>query len=428
MHAMIGPSCAVADVRGDKATVWSGSQAPFITRNGVARLLGVPEHNVHFIYTEGSGCYGRLEPDDAPEDAALLSRAVGKPVRVQWMRADEHAWEPKGPPQLISIRSGIDAQGNVLAWEYNERTLALDRCAPLSHACFAANRHQAGRERHLSRRQRRRSLQFRKPQSSRLGHSRGSCRRIRCAPAICARLTARRAASPPNRKWTKWPRQPKADPVEYRLRHLSGPDSKRVVDVLNAVTKQAQWQARPSHSQTASGNVVAGRGLALSGLAGTVVAQVADIEIDKTSGHITVKKITVAHDCGIIVNPDGLRNQIEGNVVQGASRSLMEEVDFDANGVKRSGLVELPHHPLQPSSRCGDCADQPEELEPMGAGEAASIATGAAIAQRRLRRNRRAPARSALHAGARASRAAKRQGLRRRREAVFGSFLHVFDR
>ena len=172
----------------------------------------------------------------------------------------------------------------------------------------------------------------------------------------------------------------KADPVEYRLRHLSGPDSKRVVDVLNAVTKQAQWQARPAHSQTASGNVVAGRGLALSGLAGTVVAQVADIEIDKTSGHITVKKITVAHDCGIIVNPDGLRNQIEGNVVQGASRSLMEEVDFDANGVKD---LDWSSYPIIRFSQVPDVEIvliNREELEPMGAGEAASIATGAAIA------------------------------------------------
>ncbi len=123
MHAMIGPSCAVADVRGDRATIWSGSQAPFITRNGVARLLGLREQNVHFIYLEASGCYGRLEPDDAPEDAALMSRATGRPVRVQWMREDENAWEPKGPPQLISIRSGLDMQGKVAAWEYAERTL-----------------------------------------------------------------------------------------------------------------------------------------------------------------------------------------------------------------------------------------------------------------------------------------------------------------
>ena len=123
MHGMIGPSCAVADVQGNKATVWSGSQAPFITRNGIARLLGIARSDVHFIYCEGSGCFGRLEPDDAPEDAALMSQAVGRPVRVQWMREDEHGWEPKGPPQLITIRSGVDAQGNVTTWEYVEHTM-----------------------------------------------------------------------------------------------------------------------------------------------------------------------------------------------------------------------------------------------------------------------------------------------------------------
>ncbi len=379
MHAMIGPSCSVADVRGDKATVWSGSQAPFITRNGVARLLGVPEHNVHFIYTEGSGCYGRLEPDDAPEDAALLSRAVGKPVRVQWMRADENAWEPKGPPQLISIRSGIDAQGNVLAWEYNERTLPWTdaRLSPMLASRQTGIKPDVngiflgGNDGAPYNFENRKAVVsavpwIMSPNPLRTCNLRAPYSQARCF-ATESQMDEMASAA-------------KADPVEYRLRHLSGPDSKRVVDVLNAVTKQAQWQARPAHSQTASGNVVAGRGLALSGLAGTVVAQVADIEIDKTSGHITVKKITVAHDCGIIVNPDGLRNQIEGNVVQGASRSLMEEVDFDANGVKD---LDWSSYPIIRFSQVPDVEIvliNREELEPMGAGEAASIATGAAIA------------------------------------------------
>ncbi|HWF39165.1 MAG TPA: molybdopterin cofactor-binding domain-containing protein [Candidatus Acidoferrales bacterium] len=379
MHAMIGPSCAVADVQGDKATVWSGSQAPFITRNGVARLLGIPEHNVHFIYTEASGCYGRLEPDDAPEDAAMLSRAVGKPVRVQWMRADENAWEPKGPPQLISIRSGVDAQGNVLAWEYNERTLPWTdaRLSPML----------ASRQTGI------------KPDVNGifLGGNDGAPYNFENRKAVVSGIPWIMSPNPlrtcnlrapysqarcfaTESQMDEMAAEANADPVEYRLRHLSAPESKRVVDVLNAVAKQAQWQARPSHSQNASGNVVAGRGLAVSGLAGTVVAQVADIEINKTSGQVTVKKITVAHDCGIIVNPDGLRNQIEGNVVQGASRSLLEEVDFDANGVKS---LDWTSYPIIRFNQVPDVEivliDRPE-LDPMGAGEAASIATGAAIA------------------------------------------------
>jgi CO/xanthine dehydrogenase Mo-binding subunit len=120
---MMGPSCAVADVRTDKATIWAGSQGPFKTRTRIATLLGFPETRVQVLYREGSGSYGRLESDDVAEDAALLSRAVGKPVRVQWMREDEHAWEPKGPAQLTAVRAGVDAQGKVTAWSFEDRSL-----------------------------------------------------------------------------------------------------------------------------------------------------------------------------------------------------------------------------------------------------------------------------------------------------------------
>src|SRR6202158_3225834 len=123
LHGMIGPPCALADVRGDKATIWTGTQGPFRTRDSIAKMLNIPPKNVHLLYREGSGSYGRLETDDVAEDAALMSRAVGKPVRVQWMRADEHAWDPKGPAQLTTIRAGVDAQGNVIAWDFMDRSL-----------------------------------------------------------------------------------------------------------------------------------------------------------------------------------------------------------------------------------------------------------------------------------------------------------------
>ena len=378
MHGMIGPSCAVADVQGDKATIWSGSQAPFITRNGVARLLGVPEHNVHFIYTEGSGCYGRLEPDDAPEDAALLSRAVGKPVRVQWTRADEHAWEPKGPPQLISIRSGIDAQGKVVAWEYAERTLPWTdaRLSPM-----LASR-QTGIQPDVN--------------GIFLGGNDGAPYNFENRKAVVSgipwvmtpnplRTCNLRAPYSQARAFATESQMDEmavaanADPLEFRLRHLSGPDSQRVTDVLRAVAKQAAWQPRATRLQSAAGNVATGRGLALSGMAGTVVAQVAEIEVDKSTGKIAVKKVTVAHDCGIIVNPDGLRNQIEGNVLQGASRALMEEVDFDANGVKSLNWTSYPIIRFSEVPEVDIVLINQPALEPMGAGEASSIATGAAI-------------------------------------------------
>ena len=118
LHGMIGPSCAVADVQGDKATIWSSTQGPFRMRSRVAALLGVPEKNVHLIYTEGAGSFGRLQSDDSAEDAVVMSRAVGKPVRVQWMRADEHAWETKGPAQLTTVKAAVDASGKVVAWDF----------------------------------------------------------------------------------------------------------------------------------------------------------------------------------------------------------------------------------------------------------------------------------------------------------------------
>ena len=122
LHGMMGPPCAVADVRGDKATIWTGTQGPFRTRDAIATMLEIPPKNVHLLYREGSGSYGRLECDDVAEDAALMSRAVGKPVRVQWMREDEHAWDPKGPSQYTTIRAGVDAQGKVIAWEFMDRS------------------------------------------------------------------------------------------------------------------------------------------------------------------------------------------------------------------------------------------------------------------------------------------------------------------
>jgi nicotinate dehydrogenase subunit B len=379
MHGMIGPSCAVADVRGDKATIWSGSQAPFITRNGVARLLGLRERDVRFIYREGSGCYGRLEPDDAPEDAALLSRAVGKPVRVQWTRADEHGWEPKGPPQWISIRSGIDPQGKVVAWEYNERTLPWTdvRLTPML----------ASRQTGI------------RPDENGvfLGGNDGAPYNFENRKAVVSGIPWIMSANPlrtcnlrapysqarcfaTESQMDEMAAAANADPLEFRLRHLSGADSKRIVEVLQAVASKSQWQPRAPHSGAASGNILTGRGLALSGLSGTVVAQVADIEVSKSSGKVAVKKITVAHDCGIIVNPDGLRNQIEGNVVQTVSRALLEEVDFDSAGVKS---LNWSSYPILRFSEVPDVEiellNRPE-LEPMGAGEAASIATTAAIA------------------------------------------------
>ena len=378
MHGMIAPSCAVADVQGDRATVWSGSQAPFITRNGVARLLGMRDENVHFIYREGSGCFGRLEPDDAPEDAALLSRAVGRPVRVQWMRDDEHGWEPKGPPQVITLRSGLDDQGQVAAWDYAERTLPWTdaRLSPMLASRQTGIRPDehgfaiGGRDGTPYEFENRKSTAFLipwmvNPNPLRTANLRAPYAQGRCF-ACESQMDDMAAAAA-------------IDPVEFRLRYLG--DNPRAAAVLRAAADEAGWQARASAGNGGgSGNMATGRGIAISGLARTLVAQVADVEVNRSSGKVTVTKVTVAHDCGIIVNPDGLRNQIEGNVIQSVSRALLEEVHFDAAGVTS---LDWNSYPIIRFSEVPDVEivliNQPQ-MGPLGGGEASSIATGAAIA------------------------------------------------
>jgi len=378
MHGMIGPSCAVADVQGNKATIWSGSQAPFITRNGIARLLGIAEQDVHFIYCEGSGCYGRLEPDDAPEDAALMSQTVGRPVRVQWMREDEHGWEPKGPPQLITIRSGIDAQGNVITWDYVEHTIPWTdaRLTPMlasrqtgikpDENGIALGGGDASPYVFANRKVTAATLPWiMSPNPLRTANLRAPYSQARCLAAESQMDDMAAAAG--------------IDAVEFRLRHLTGSNNERVAAVLRAVAKQAAWEPR-TRSATATGSAIAkGRGVAISGLAGTVVAQIADVEVNRSTGKVTVKRVTVAHDCGIIVNPDGVRNQIEGNVIQGCSRALLEEVNFDAAGVKNLNWSTYPIMKFSDVPAVDIVLINHPELPPMGAGEASTTATAAAI-------------------------------------------------
>jgi len=384
MHGMIGPSCAVADVQGSKATIWSGSQAPFITRNGIARLLGLREQDVHFIYCEGSGCFGRLEPDDAPEDAALMSQAVGRPVRVQWMREDEHGWEPKGPPQLITIRSGLDAQGNVTTWDYVEHTLPWTdaRLTPMLASRqtgikpddngIALGGGDGAPYVFTSRKSTTATIPWvMTPNPLRTANLRAPYSQARCFAAESQMDDMAAAAG--------------ADPVEFRLRYLTGTNNQRVVAVLRAAAMRAGWQPRPRGADrtrsaaTRGRNNAAGRGVALSGMAGTVVAQIADVEVDRSTGKVTVRKVTVAHDCGIIVNPDGLSNQIEGNVIQATSRALMEEVNFDAAGVTNLNWNSYPIIRFRDVPDVDIVLIDQRTMQPLGGGEASSIATAAAI-------------------------------------------------
>lgn len=380
MHGMIGPSCSVADVKGDKATIWSGPQGPFRTRGTVATILGLKDQDVRIIYHEASGSYGRMSTDDGAEDAALLSRAVGAPVRVQWSRQDEHGWEPKGPAQLDEAKAAVDGDGKLIAWDFQDygQPWSASGSTPLlaslqvgirptnpggsngtqSSGEFYGIANQLILAHHIN-------WHFPEPIPLRTSNLR--------APGDVARCFASEGFI------DEIAADLKIDPVEFRLNHLS--TNKRAADCLKAAADKAGWQKRPSPAPVETGNVAKGRGIAITNRSNTYVAIVADVEVNKTTGQVNVKKLFCAHDCGLMVNPDGVMNQVEGNVIQGVSRAMYEEVTFDTSGAVTS--LDWATYPIL------RFPDLPEldvvlinrpEMDPLGAGEGATIPPAAAIA------------------------------------------------
>ena len=378
LHGMMGPPCAVADVRGDRATIWAGTQGPFRTRDAIAKMLNIPPKNVHLLYREGSGSYGRLECDDTAEDAALMSRAVGKPVRVQWMREDEHAWDPKGPAQYTTVRAGVDAQGNVIAWDFMDRSfpwtasegnplLASSQIGLTPTTPGFLNGAGGGGQIYTFENQKVLAANIPWVQKGDWPLRTSNLR----APGDLARVFASESMIDDIASYLH------VDPVQFRLRYLTS--DKRISEVLVATAKQAGWTDRPSPAPASSGTKVAGRGVAAANRANTMTAAVAEIEIDKSTGEVAVKKITLTHDCGLIVNPDGLKNQIEGNIVQGVSRALMEEVQFDSTGQKN---LDWDSYPVIRFNQVPDIEivliNRPE-MQPLGGGEPSIVPITAAI-------------------------------------------------
>jgi nicotinate dehydrogenase subunit B len=376
MHASIGPSCAVADWRDGKLTVWSASQATHWLRRELGTMLAIPIENVRVQYFDGSGCFGRNGHEDAAADAALLARELGRPVRVQWMRHDEHGWEPKGPPTLVELRAGLDAAGNVVAWESEfwipKLTLITDG-VPLVAATLAG-------------------LGSRPVQNpGNVFQNSAPPYAIPNASAVCHRLET----TPFRPSWIRTPGRMQntyaneafmdelaaaadVDPVEFRLRHLKDP---RGAEVLRAAATRARWVTRPSPRRAATGALARGRGVTYVKYENlrTYVAAVADVEVDRRTGAIRVTRVVVAHDCGQMINPDGVRAQIEGNVIQTVSRTLKEEVKWDRSRVTS---VDWAGYPILTFPEVPEVVvemiDRPAE-PPWGAGEPASAVVPSAI-------------------------------------------------
>jgi len=380
-HACMGPACAVVEIKDGNITCWTGSQKPHFVRDGIALTLGVPAETVRSIWVVGPGSYGRSDADDAAMDAAVLAKAVGKPVRVQYTREQATGWDPKGPASIHRARAAVDAAGNVIAYEFTSKGFSR---IDVNTNGGAPKDTLAG---HLLDTELKSADGFGVPaESYEFANKRLAWETI---PPLLARASPLRSAH------LRDPVGPQVhfasesfidevaaalalDPIEFRLRHVKDP---RDVAVIKAAAEKAAWQARPSPRKDQTGAKVSGRGIAYSQRNGTRCAVIAEVDIDRASGKIWARKFTVAHDCGQIINPVGIRHTVEGNIVQGVSRTLWEEVKFDAKNVTS---VDWMSYPIL------DITETPEaievvlinhpELQPSGAGEPSIRPVAAAIA------------------------------------------------
>jgi nicotinate dehydrogenase subunit B len=341
-HACMGPACALVEIKDGNVTCWTGSQKPHFVQNGISRTIGVPTDKVHVIWVVGPGSYGRSDADDAAMDAAVLAKATGRPVRVQYTRDQGTGWDPKGPASIHRARAAIDADGKVVAYEFISKGFSrVDVNTNGSQPFDTLAGHFRGIELKSG-------DNFGIPaESYEFANKKTYWETI---PPLLDR------ASPLRSSHLRDPVGPQIhfasesfmdevahtlniDPLELRLRHVK---DARDVAVLKAVAEKAGWQSRPSPRRDQTGNKVSGRGIAYSQRNGTRCAIVAEIDIDRTTGKIYGRKFTVAHDCGLIINPDGLKHAIEGNIVQGLSRTIWEETKFDTKSVTSVDWVSYP--------------------------------------------------------------------------------------
>ncbi len=376
MHASLGPSCAVADWRDGQIRVWSGTQNPHVLRADLALLVERPESEIEVIRLEAAGCYGRNCADDVSADALLLSRAVGRPVRVQLTRQQEHAWEPKGTAQLIDVHGGLNADGGVAAYDLATRypsngapTLALlltGRIAPDPLVVEMGDRTAIPPYDYDNLRV--------------VAHD---------MPPIVRASWIRGVSALPNTfahesYIDELATEAGVDPIEYRLRYLR---DQRAVDLVNAVAERAGWQKRPTR-QEKDGDVVHGRGFAYAlyvhskfpGYGAAWSAWIADVAVNTSTGDVSVTRVVAGQDSGLVINPDGVRHQIQGNVIQSTSRALMEEVSFERGTVAAREWGAYPIIPFPDVPKIDVLMLPRPDQPPLGVGESASVPSAAAIA------------------------------------------------
>jgi CO/xanthine dehydrogenase Mo-binding subunit len=382
-HASMGPACAVADVKGDRALVFTGSQKSHYTQQGVAAMVGLPMDKVHAVWVPGPGSYGRNDAGDAAAEAAVISKAIGKPVRVQGMRNEGTGWDPKAPASVHMARAAFDKDGNVTAYEFMSK--GFTRTDVNSNE---------GRPQDLWVGQvlgadnSKRDYVFALPANT-YKFAASSMGWQTVAPllerASSLRTAHMRDPLGPQTQFAsesftdEMAEAAGMDPVAFRLKYLTDPRDK---DAIKAAAEKAGWKehTKPQRMKGPNGTLV-GQGVAYAQRNGSVVAIVAEIEVDPATGRIWARKMTVAHDCGLIINPGELHRVIEGNIVQATSRGILEEVMFDRQNTTSIDwatypIIETPDAPGQIDIVLINRPDVPAS----GAGETSSKPTPSALA------------------------------------------------
>lgn len=391
-HGTIGPSCAVAQLADGRLTVHSGTQAPFDLRAQIARALGMPNEAVRVLYHHSSGCFGRNGLEDAASECAVIATAVApRPVRLQWMRHDEHGSEPKGPPTVMDLKGGLTAEGRMAAW---------DSQSWVPHSTVTLLRTTA-------------SALLDKEDGGAPGSGNWHANSNPPYDGIpAARTVVHRIAETPFRpSWIRTPGRvqncfavecftdelaaaARKDPVRFRLDHLSDPRGRAVIE---AAARVSGWDGRPSPRGEASGPIRRGRGIAYIRYDNTrtYVACVIAAEVNVEDGTVRATDAWLAQDCGQVINPDGVRQQAEGCVVQTLSRCLREEIAWEGNRITTLDWESYPLITFPEVPRITvEILDRPDQ--PMwGAGEPAAAviapAFGNAIFDATGARLRRAP-------------------------------------
>jgi nicotinate dehydrogenase subunit B len=398
-HTAIGPAHALADPSDGQMTIYSNDMKAYGLRNGVAKFLDMPREKVRVVYMDGPQVYGRTAADDAGFEAAFLARELGRPVRLQWTREEETAWDAKGPAHVFKLRGGLDDKGKIVALDYD--------------ACTADYNHLGYNEPDTVLVA---QLMGRRPERP----AKGGTESPSTMYAIPNRRTAARVVGLPmiwetplrtgNLRDPNGPQvtfafesfidelaaTAKADPVKFRLDMIAAAKEDsifrkaRSLAVVNAAAKAYGWDTRPSPRPRAAatrGNLLSGRGIAYTYRSNTVAAVIAEVDVNRETGRVWVKRLVCAHDCGLVINPEGLRHTVECGMLHALSRALWEEVQFDAEKVTSVDWVSHPtlRHSDTPAAIDivlvnGDPNPGRPDLAPYGAGEGSHKPLIAAVA------------------------------------------------